>query len=108
MNKQMAEFIGTFSLVLFGGGAAVLAGGDIGLTGSSFAFGLALVGMADGGGGTCWRAVQKRDVVCGDTAKRCRRLSGARALIANIKAVYDRLKGAALNQAGSALEKGRL
>ncbi|MCB2129091.1 MAG: aquaporin Z [Rhodobacteraceae bacterium] len=46
MSKQLAEFIGTFTLVLFGCGAAVIAGGDIGLTGISFAFGLALLGMA--------------------------------------------------------------
>jgi len=46
MNKQVAEFLGTFTLVLFGCGSAVLAGGDIGLTGISFAFGLALIGMA--------------------------------------------------------------
>lgn len=48
MKKPIAEFIGTFTLVLFGCGAAVLAGADIGLTGISFAFGLALVGMAYG------------------------------------------------------------
>ena len=48
MNKQVAEFFGTFTLVLFGCGAAVIAGGDIGLTGISFAFGLALIGMAYG------------------------------------------------------------
>lgn len=48
MNKAVAEFIGTFTLVLFGCGAAVLAGGDIGLTGISFAFGLALIAMAYG------------------------------------------------------------
>lgn len=48
MNKQVAEFFGTFTLVLFGCGAAVLAGSDIGLTGISFAFGLALIGMAYG------------------------------------------------------------
>jgi aquaporin Z len=48
MNKKVAEFIGTFTLVLFGCGAAVIAGGDIGLTGISFAFGLALIGMAYG------------------------------------------------------------
>lgn len=46
MNKMVAEFFGTFTLVLFGCGAAILAGSDIGLTGISFAFGLALIGMA--------------------------------------------------------------
>ncbi len=50
MKQAVAEFIGTFTLVLFGcGGAAVIAGGaDIGLTGISLAFGLALIGMAYG------------------------------------------------------------
>lgn len=48
MKKPLAEFIGTFTLVLFGCGSAVLAGADIGLTGISFAFGLALIGMAYG------------------------------------------------------------
>lgn len=46
MKKQVAEFIGTFTLVLVGCGSAVIAGADIGLTGISFAFGLALIGMA--------------------------------------------------------------
>jgi len=46
MKKEIAEFIGTFTLVLFGCGAAVISGGDIGLLGISFAFGLALIGMA--------------------------------------------------------------
>jgi aquaporin Z len=48
MRKPLAEFIGAFTLILFGCGAAVIAGGDIGLTGISFAFGLALIGMAYG------------------------------------------------------------
>lgn len=48
MNKPLAEFIGTFTLVLFGCGSAVIAGDAIGFTGISFAFGLALIGMAYG------------------------------------------------------------
>lgn len=48
MKRPIAEFIGTFTLVLFGCGAAVIAGADIGLTGISFAFGLALIAMAYG------------------------------------------------------------
>jgi aquaporin Z len=48
MKKQVAEFIGTFTLVLIGCGSAVIAGPDIGLTGISFAFGLALIAMAYG------------------------------------------------------------
>jgi aquaporin Z len=48
----LAEFIGTFTLVLLGCGAAVIAGADgttgKGLAGISFAFGLALIGMAYG------------------------------------------------------------
>ena len=48
MKKPLAEFIGTFTLVLFGCGVAVIAWADIGLTGISFASGLALFGMACG------------------------------------------------------------
>lgn len=45
-RKKLADFFGTSTLVLFGCDAAVIAGGDIGLVGISFAFGLALIGMA--------------------------------------------------------------
>ncbi len=53
MNKLIAEFIGTFTLVLFGCGAAVIAGmgseaTSIDVLGISFAFGLAIVAMAYG------------------------------------------------------------
>lgn len=48
MKKPIAEFIGTFTLVFVACGAAIFAGADIGLTGISFAFGLALIGMAYG------------------------------------------------------------
>jgi len=43
MKKEIAEFIGTFTLVLFGCGAAVIAGGSVGVLGIAFAFGLALI-----------------------------------------------------------------
>lgn len=57
MKKYFAEFIGTFSLVLFGCGAAVVSGiagphlseiglSGLGLLGISLAFGLAVVAMA--------------------------------------------------------------
>ena len=53
MKKAVAEFIGTFALVLFGCGAAVIGGMGTGATaidvlGISFAFGLAIVAMAYG------------------------------------------------------------
>ena len=53
MKKPMAEFIGTFTLVFFGCGAAVIAGMGTGTTaidvlGIAFAFGLAIVAMAYG------------------------------------------------------------
>lgn len=57
MKKLFAELIGTFSLVLFGCGAAVISGVSatgptgIGLLGISFAFGLAVVAMAYAIGG---------------------------------------------------------
>ena len=48
MKKMTAEFIGTFTLVFLACGAAIFAGPAIGLLGISFAFGLALIGMAYG------------------------------------------------------------
>src|SRR5574339_130706 len=49
MKKLLAEFVGTLTLVLFGCGAAVLAGtGNVGQLGIAFAFGLAIVAMAYG------------------------------------------------------------
>lgn len=48
MNKACAEFVGTFTLVLFGCGSAVIAGDVVGVLGISFAFGLALIAMAYG------------------------------------------------------------
>ena len=53
MKKATAEFIGTFTLVFFGCGAAVIAGMGTGPTaidvlGIAFAFGLAIVAMAYG------------------------------------------------------------
>jgi aquaporin Z len=54
MKKPIAEFVGTFALVFFGCGAAVLAGAGttgldpVGQLGVSFAFGLAIVAMAYG------------------------------------------------------------
>ncbi len=48
-KKLAAEFIGTFTLVLFGCGAAVLAGfGIVGQEGIAWAFGLSIVAMAYG------------------------------------------------------------
>ena len=47
-KKLIAEALGTAILVLFGCWSAVLAGGDIGLTGISLAFGLAIVAAAYG------------------------------------------------------------
>lgn len=57
MKKMFAELIGTFALVLFGCGAAVISGvsgtgpSGIGLLGISLAFGLAVVAMAYAIGG---------------------------------------------------------
>jgi aquaporin Z len=45
-QKCLAEFFGTFVLVLMGCGSAVLAGSHVGFLGISFAFGLSVVGMA--------------------------------------------------------------
>jgi aquaporin Z len=45
MKKLLSEFLGTFVLVLFGCGAAVLAGSYIGYAGISLAFGLGVLVM---------------------------------------------------------------
>ena len=48
MKKFLAELIGTFTLVLFGCGTAVVAGDVVGALGIAFAFGFALLAMAYG------------------------------------------------------------
>ena len=48
MKKYFAELVGTFILVLFGCGTAVVAGDKVGILGIAFAFGLALIGAAYG------------------------------------------------------------
>lgn len=49
-SKAMAEFIGTFILVFFGVGSAVLMGAEIGFHGIALAFGLSIVAAAYGFG----------------------------------------------------------
>ncbi len=46
MNKYLAELLGTMTLVLFGCGAAAIAGDEIGFLGIAIAFGLSIVAMA--------------------------------------------------------------
>lgn len=46
MKKFFAEFFGTFVLVFIGAGSAVIAGGQIGVLGIAFAFGIAVLAMA--------------------------------------------------------------
>jgi aquaporin Z len=48
MKKYLAELVGTFILVLFGCGTAVVAGDKVGTLGIAFAFGFALIGAAYG------------------------------------------------------------
>lgn len=48
MKKYFAELVGTFILVLFGCGTAVVAGDKVGIVGIAFAFGFALIGAAYG------------------------------------------------------------
>ena len=48
IKKFSAELIGTLVLVLFGCGAAVLAGPEVGQLGIALAFGFAIVAMAYG------------------------------------------------------------
>jgi aquaporin Z len=48
MKKFIAEFIGTFTLVFFAVGTAVVAGEQVGVLGIALAFGFALIAMAYG------------------------------------------------------------
>lgn len=48
MKKYLAELVGTFILVLFGCGTAVVAGDQVGIVGIAFAFGFALIAAAYG------------------------------------------------------------
>lgn len=48
LNRALAEFIGTFILVFFGVGSAVLMGAQIGYHGIAIAFGLSIVAAAYG------------------------------------------------------------
>lgn len=50
-KKYFAEMLGTMVLVLLGCGSAVIAGGQVGFLGISFAFGLSVVAMAYAIGG---------------------------------------------------------
>ncbi len=48
MKKYLAELVGTFFLVLFGCGTAVIAGDKVGILGIAFAFGFGLIAAAYG------------------------------------------------------------
>lgn len=48
MKKYLAELVGTFILVLFGCGTAVVAGDKVGIVGIAFAFGFGLIAAAYG------------------------------------------------------------
>ena len=48
MKKYLAELVGTFILVLFGCGTAVVAGDKVGIVGIALTFGFALIGAAYG------------------------------------------------------------
>ena len=48
MKKYLAELIGTFTLVFFGVGTAVVAGDKVGVLGIAFAFGFGLIAAAYG------------------------------------------------------------
>src|SRR5271163_4417333 len=48
MKKYFAELVGTFILVVFGVGTAVIAGDKVGILGIAFAFGLGLIAAAYG------------------------------------------------------------
>ena len=48
MKKYLAELVGTFILVFFGCGCAVVEGAKVGVLGIAIAFGFALIGAAYG------------------------------------------------------------
>ena len=48
MKQYLAELVGTFILVLFGCGTAVVAGDKVGIVGIAFAFGFGLIAAAYG------------------------------------------------------------
>jgi aquaporin Z len=64
MKKYLAEMIGTMVLVLIGCGSAVIAGGQIGFLGISFAFGFAVLAMVYAIGGISGCHINPAITVC--------------------------------------------
>lgn len=93
VKKLFAEVLGTFILVLFGCGAAVIGGEAIGFTGISLAFGLAIVAAAYGIGAISGAhlnpAVSFGMVAAG-------RMSGAEAVAYSVAQIIGAVLGAAV------------
>jgi aquaporin Z len=93
VKKLFAEVLGTFILVLFGCGAAVIGGEAIGFTGISLAFGLAIVAAAHGIGAISGAhlnpAVSFGMVAAG-------RMSGAEAVAYSVAQIIGAVLGAAV------------